>query len=245
MKIKNLYILLIFPLVTQSLQAQSFGFGCLGLSGIYGGYSIQQFDAAPIEDAIGLYNISRNNMNDGLKFDQLEGYRIGGNIFRARFSSLFITTKGYYQFLEQKQNGFSSEVASIKKDEYKLSLNHWGLGIDIGFPLFSFLDWKILEGGVNFYDVDFDYESLLEAEGDLKVHYSTDEVTVGYYAGTGLILHIIPDYISVEGTAFYNFVGLSNFITSDTDRLNLINTGEKLVEGRFGAVVQINVGFPL
>lgn len=244
MKIKNLYLLIIIPLVTHTVQAQSFGFGCLGLSGIYGGYSVQQFDMEAIENAVDLYNISRNNVIDDLKFDRLEGYRIGGNIFRAKFSSIFITTKGYYQFLEQKQVGYSSGITSIKKDDYALTMNHWGLGIDIGFPVFSFLDWKILEGGINFYDVDFDYESLLANEGDLQVHYSTDDVSIGYYAGTGIILHLIPNYVSLEGTAFYNFVSVSEFMTSDTDRLHLTNSGGNLIEGQFGAAVQLNVGFP-
>jgi hypothetical protein len=61
--------------------------------------------------------------------------------------------------------------------------------------------------------------------------------------GSGLVLHIIPDYISIEGTAGYNFMKLENLQRTDANgNIHLINNA--IPAGGFSATIQLNVGFP-
>lgn len=244
MKQYKIYVVFIISLGTGSLSAQSFGFGCLGLSGVFGGYSVQQFDADGLQNGIENFYRESSVDHENIDFGKLEGYRFGANIFRAKFSNFFLTTKGYYQFLKKQDWSYTSGEGSIKSDEFQLSMNHWGLALDLGLPLFTFLDWKILEGGINFYEIEFDYQSLINPEIE-KNKYSNDEVFIGYYAGTGLIIHIIPNYLSLEGTAIYNFLDFNNFSESENDQLGFNNSEETIIKGKFGAAVQLNIGVPL
>lgn len=238
------HIIIIAPFFLINISAQSFGFGCLGLSGIYGGYSIQQFDVDGLDKGIELFCSTDNMNHENIDFGELEGYRLGANIFRAKFSNFFITTKGYYQFLGKKDWAYTTGEGSVKSDEFQLRMNHWGLALDLGFPILSFIDWKIVEGGINFYDMEFDYQSLINPEVS-KISYSRDEVVIGYYAGTGLIIHIIPNYLSIEGTAVYNFLDFKEYSPLDEDPFGFTNSTQTLIKGKFGAVVQLNIGVPL
>lgn len=244
MTTKTLNIVFLILLSTTGISAQSFGFGCLGLSGVFGGYSIQEFEVVGLDEGISQFCASDQTDYKTGSFDRVEGYRVGANIFRARFNNFFITTKGYYQFLKKKDWSYISNQREVKSDEFQLSMNHWGLALDLGFPILSFVDWKILEGGINFYDIDFDYASI--ANQDIsKLHYTTDEVVIGYFAGTGVIIHIIPDYMSIEGTAVYNFLNFNKFSQMDTDPFGFNNPDKDIVKGKFGAIVQLNIGVPL
>ena len=70
-KIKHIIILT--PLFAINIAAQSFGFGCLGLSGVYGGYSIQQFDVAGLENGIDFFCNADNMNHENINFSELEG----------------------------------------------------------------------------------------------------------------------------------------------------------------------------
>lgn len=76
---KIYYLFLFFMLFNNysKINAQSFGFGCLGLSGIYGGYTLQEFNAEGLNKSLNLYNSS----NSKIDFKKSEGFRIGGIYF--------------------------------------------------------------------------------------------------------------------------------------------------------------------
>lgn len=239
---KKLLVLLIILLPIGVINSQTCGFGCLGLSGVYGGYSYQFYKPDGLNKH--LNNLAAQFSNGKtINYERGEGFRIGANIFRAQFDNYFLTAKGYYQFLKEEQdikrnNEFGNSVLSST-----LEMNHWGLGIDVGVPLFKFLSWKIVEGGITFYTTDLAYEYNVETL--VTQSYESPDVNVGYYVGTGLIIELVPDYISLEGSAFYNQVSIDDLIDDEGNYLFGENSGMKIIEkGNLSATVQLNIGVP-
>jgi hypothetical protein len=223
---------------------EAFGFGCLGLSGFYGGYSQQEYKADGINAFVGK-NYS-GTLTNNIKFEKGTGFRIGANIFRTKISDdAFLTLKGFFQFLKEEHEISENISSGALKNKYQLSMNHWGVSVDFGFPLFSILDWKVLEGGVSFYNSDFNYQTILDDTQLTELKVSPDKTQIGYYIGSGLILHIVRDYISVEGTAAYSFLKIDNM----GDEIGINSSGESsqnkaLGKGGFVGTIQLNVGFP-
>ncbi len=241
------FLLIIFPLIftANNSYSQSFGFGCLGLSGIYGGYTYQDYKADGLNSYIN--SISVNGSQNKVTFSRAEGLRVGGNIFRANFSGYFLTLKGYYQFLKETKTVDVATLAHSGNEEFELKLDHWGFGIDFGFPIFSFLDLKLVEGGVTFYNINL--KNSYTSTGSVKVenNYSEPQSTVGYYAASGLILHLVKNYISIEGTAIYNFINIPTVQIGRGSNLNSIPKNQQnfIEKGGLAVSVQLNLGFPL
>lgn len=230
-------------LLTSITTAQTFGFGCLGLSGFYAGYTQQEYKAVGMNEAINSL-LPSSPFNETLEFKRGTGFRIGANIFRAKFDFLFITAKGYYQFMKETHEREDHNIPRTTQ-KYQLSMNHWGVGIDFGVPIFSIIDLKIVEGNVTFYNSEL-IESYNDQNGVLIIEnkYSLDKAKVGYFVGSGLILHLVTDYISVEATAGYSFINIDRF--SNSDIYSIPSTDNKAIDkGGFSATVQLNVGFPL
>ena len=95
---KIFFLILIF---NYQILPQSFGFGCLGFVGGFGGFSYQQYKPDGLNRYVANFNSSFSeyidqNMSD---FGTATGYRVGINVFRAKFSGFFVTAKGFYQQL--------------------------------------------------------------------------------------------------------------------------------------------------
>ncbi|MCX6167823.1 MAG: hypothetical protein NTX65_00665 [Ignavibacteriales bacterium] len=240
--IKYFFGTLLLLTVSSTLNAQTFGFGCLGLSGFYAGISQESYNASGINDHLNvrLFNLQSG---DAIKFEKGTGYRVGANFIRVKFDKVFISAKGYYQFLKEEHTTSVLSSGSNLTSTHTLSMNHWGVGIDFGVKLFWILDWKVVEGDVTFYNGDFTSEYSKDNIFQSDEKYNLDKTKVGYYLGSGLILHIIPDYISLEGTAGYNFLKLESM--KRTDSLgNEIFINNAVPSGGFSATIQLNVGFP-
>ncbi|MBN1300401.1 MAG: hypothetical protein JW995_04225 [Melioribacteraceae bacterium] len=235
-----------FILFAGKLSAQTCGFGCLGLSGFYGGYSVYSYKPDGVNARLNEILQQLNHTSSKIKFDQTEGFRIGANIFRAQFDHYFLTAKGYYQFYKEKQSLPKRGANGNSLLRSTLELNHWGIGIDLGIPVFSFLDWKIVEGGITFYTADLQNEFNFEPDLKETQKYSYTDVNVGYYLGTGIIIELIPDYISIEGSAFYNMVSIKDLVD---DRSNFFlgeNSDLKILDkASISGTVQLNIGVPL
>lgn len=240
------YFLILSMLFTWKVStAQTFGFGCLGLSGFYAGYSQQEYNASGVNSFVLSQTVLIDPANK-IEFKKLTGYRIGANIFRAKFHGLFITAKGYYQFLKQAQSLTGQGQNGTVKQNYELDMNHWGVGIDFGVSLFSLLDWKIVEGNVLFYNAEYSQEYLLNDVSSGVEKFKPDKNKIGYFVGSGLILHIIPDYVSLEGTAGFTVVQVDKMGGGTNIVIPLPNTNQNAIEkGGFSATVQLNIGFPL
>jgi hypothetical protein len=240
---KYFFATILFFLFSTNIQAQTFGFGCLGLSGFYAGISQETYDASGINDflSIALAGNLAITSTSTIKFEKGTGYRIGANLFRAKFDKIFITAKGYYQFLKEEH---SYKEGSALTTNYNLSLNHWGVGVDFGVNLFWILDWKVLEGNVNFYSGEFTSEFFKDNVLQNETKYNLDKTQIGYYVGSGLILHLVPDYLSVEGTVGFSFMKIESLKRIDSLG-NELFINNAIPGGGFNATVQLNVGFPL
>jgi hypothetical protein len=242
----SIYIFSLLLIVNSISFSQTCGFGCLGLSGFYGGYSVQLIEPTGLNEH--LTNLARqfSATADQIKFSKTEGFRIGANLFRAQFDKYFLTAKGYYQFLKQDKSINSFNSVSAREFNSTLELNHWGVGLDFGIPLFRFMNWKIIEGGVTFYTTDLSYSTIQQDNSSSEFKYEQVDVNVGYYVGTGVIIHIIEDHISIEGTAAYNQVSIDDLINADSNFLLGENSNRSVLDkGSFSASIQLNIGVPL
>jgi len=245
--ISALFALIIFSFPSQ-IYSQTFGFGCLGFVGAYGGYSYQQYNADGLNTFIHSFNESRPSGSNPMdEFTYATGYRLGINFFRASFKGGFIVTaKGYYQALGKK-NKVSDETSNGTNDyAYDLDLKNWGVGLDLGIDLFKGLSWKVIDGAVHFNNVRFTTTENYPGETIVSV-YKSDGSQLSYSVGTGLIVSIIQDYVSIEGLAGYTSLTIeevknnsgSSLTYPGSVNINFIDTGG------FTAVIQLNVGFPL
>jgi hypothetical protein len=242
--IKIFLLILLFILPISISKSQTFGFGCLGLSGFYAGFSQQQYSVDGLNDFV-KSNYFGPQPATNLEFKKGSGYRIGANIFRAKFDALFISAKGYYQFMKENLEFIENDQNTVLKNKYQLSMNHWGLAVDIGVPLFWIVDWKVVEGGITFNNTEFTYEVLRDEIQLYESKYEPEKSKVNYYIGSGLIIHLVPDYISLEGTASYSFMKVDELINKSDLTVGGGKISNPISKGGFVATVQLNIGFPL
>ncbi len=227
---------------------QTFGFGCLGFVGGYGGYTYQQYDAKGLNTFIQSFNESRptgNNPVEDFKF--ASGYRVGINFFRASFNNgMIVTAKGYYQSLGKKNKAKDETANGINDYAFDLDLKNWGIGLDLGIDLLKGLSWKVIDGAVHFNNVKFTSTENYPGETRISI-YKSDNNVFSYSVGTGLIFSIIQDYISIEGLAGYTSLKIEEMKDNMGTPLILTNneTQNFIDSGGFTAVIQLNVGFPL
>ena len=246
-KINYIYIIVLILSLPQTGISQTCGFGCLGLSGIYAGYSFENYTADGLNQQLndGLLGMEINDQK--YKFHSGQGFRFGMNIVRANFESYFFSVKGYYQFLKEEQ---VVTAVILPQEEFdfksKFEMNHWALGFDFGIPVVSFMDWKIIDASIKFFNTQLINQVITNSKVIEETNFSIPKITVGYAVGSGIIIHIIKDYLSIEGTGMYNFTNIE-YLTNDKDseRYPENNSNVKLItNGGFSAIVQLNVGVP-
>lgn len=238
-------IITLAQVIPNNLRGQSCGFGCLGLSGIYGGYSFQEYDANNLSDYLRISNPSNIETPE---FSKGNGFKLGANIFRAKFDGFFISAKGFYQFLEENYE-VEVNAGALQKEKYEFSTNYFGFGLDFGIDIVDVISLKLLEGGLTFHDAELKVTNTYfdTSVQDLSLKFTNDKLRIGYYLGTGLILHLIQDYVSIEGTAFFSFYNVDNLSREsvNNDIVYLLPEDSKTISsGGFGASVQLNIGFP-
>lgn len=243
---KYTFISIFLLLGFSSLNAQTFGFGCLGLSGFYGGYGIHTYEASGLNQSLNSVYNNLSPQSGTINFEKATGFRAGANILRADFNKVFITAKGFFQFSKETKNFEFATGTDPSKLDMELITNHWGIGIDFGFPVFSFLNLKLIEGGVTFYNIEFKEKLFVNDEEISDEAYTNDETEIGYYVGTGLIINLIEGYISIEGSAMYHFYKIDSVQNSDGISYPIASVNSPFIEkGGFAAAVQLNIGFPL
>lgn len=244
--LKYLKIFFLLISISSLAEAQTFGFGCLGFVGGYGGYSYQDYNAAGLNEYIKYWNSLEFVHSPLDEFSSASGYRVGLNFFRATFENgIIVTAKGFYQYLS-KENKASVGVGT-SDDNYSmdLTLKNWSLGFDVGWQFTKVVSWKILDASLNFNNVTLTETTDLPGETYVN-KYKSDSGVIGYSIGTGVIVAIIKDYISVEGLAGYTQIVIDNVYNDNGEPFLGANYNEKFIEsGGFSAVIQLNVGFPL
>lgn len=248
------YLIIVLSIASFSqVNSQTCGFGCLGLSGIYGGYSLQQYEADGLNGELNWmlnppWSSYYNPADPTFDFKEARGFKVGINLVRADYYNFFFSVKGYYQFLIEEQN-----ITHGEYDHYdaKLEMNNWGIGLDFGIPLFSFVDWKVADGELKFFSpkLTTSIYSSNPLGNSVRVDntYTPDKVKMGFSVGSGLIFNIVEDYISLEATGMYTFVEIGN-LTSDLDGSSIPTEGSDtkfISKGGLQAFLQLNIGIPL
>lgn len=249
-------IVLSVVLFQDSSFSQSFGFGCLGFVGGYGGYSYQKYNAPGLNNYVKDFNQTyKGSLSSPMSnFGTQTGYRVGINFFRANIRGFILTTKGFYQstteknsaninyFTANSNNGGSNAI-------FELDIKNYGLGLDLGTSITGALSWKVVDAAILYNMATFTDTRNYPNAATSVLSYDNEKYILGYSVGTGFILEIIDQYISLEGMA-----GYTNFAI---DRMRSSNGPMPLTEGSsqpmsnfiesggFNAVVQLNVGFPL
>ena len=72
------------------------------------------------------------------------------NFFRKKFSGIFITAKGFYQLLDEKHQAIEKLSFGEVTTSFEVKLINWGLGVDLGTPIVSFLNWKIIDAALTY-----------------------------------------------------------------------------------------------
>lgn len=229
------------------LTAQSIGFGCLGLVGGYGGVTYQQYEPGLLKDYVNEFNTFQTKKLDD--FGKADGYRFGINLFRAKFSGFFVTAKGFYQQLKESHDAQRLYRSGLHDFNYELKLKSFGVGLDVGIPIYSRLLWKIVDGAVLINTARMT-ETINSYMGTVIKKYDNEKTEIGYTLGSGFVLDIIKNYISIEGIVGYSFFQINNMIADDKTKFEYLlsnpdNDKPFIKEGGFNASVQLNIGFPL
>ncbi len=252
---KSIALLIAFYCLTvvQNIFPQTFGFGCLGFVGGYGGYSYQEFDAKGLNDYVSTYNLdNKDSLSSPMrKFGKAQGYRVGINFFRANIKGFILTTKGFYQALNEKNSASMITAQGTSNSTYQLNLTNWGLGLDLGTSIVGGLSWKVIDAAVLFNTVTFTNTLNLPGPTTVIKKYNNEKYVLGYSVGTGFILDIIEQYVSIEGLAGYTFFSIDKMKADDSaaEMPAVENSNQPMrnfiASGGFNAVIQLNVGFPL
>jgi hypothetical protein len=243
-----LFCLIFFS--ASKLHSQTFGFGCLGFVGGYGGFTYQQYDANGLNEFIKRWNSQESIHSEMKEFKFATGYRIGLNLFRATFeNNIILTAKGYYQSLDKTNKATLGGINTTGEYSLDIDMRNWAVGIDVGWQFTNIVSWKVIDGAIHFNNVKLTETTATNTES-LMSKYESDGSNIGYSIGTGLIVAIIKDYISIEGLAGYTHISIDNLYNDQgTSFLNPSQNpsiDENFIEsGGFTAVVQLNVGFPI
>jgi hypothetical protein len=252
---KNFYYTVIVLSVisfSTNINSQTFGFGCLGFFSGYGGVAYQSYKADGLNQFVKYFNeMNSTTLDDPLQdYNGAIGYRVGVNFFRATWESGFIlTAKGFYQSLSRTREASESSVDGNTNYTFELDLKNWAVGVDFGYAITSFLNWKIVDGSINFNNVSLT-NTINSSEGTDVSKYISESGVIGYSVGTGLIIFLIKDYISLEGFAGYTGLKIEKlkFDEGDANLLNVLIEEENnnfIEAGGFTGVIQLNLGFPL
>jgi hypothetical protein len=235
-------------LFNASLSAQSFGFGCLGLVGGYVGYSYQVYNPTGLNTYIQAFNLAKKDSAQGplQNFGKSSGYRVGINFYRADLRGFIFTAKGFYQSLgEESDASFSTSLGTSNTSlDYKLTT--WGLGFDLGTTITSFLSWKVLDAALLFNSAQLTNTTNSPGAITNIITYKSDKQAIGYTFGTGFILAVVDQYITLEGLAGFTYLKIDNVKQDNSvsnDSPSAISNF--IASGGFNAVLQLNIGFPL
>lgn len=251
--IRRIPTVLLFLFITAStVNAQSFGFGCLGFVSGFGGYSYQEYKPDGLNNYIDVFNQIRGDslISPLEKFGKATGYRVGLNFFRAKMNNFILTTKGFYQLVSEDHEALEKYGIGTRSTSLRLEMMNWGVGVDLGISITKAISWKVVDGAVNFNNITLtNTENMTGAQTIIK-KYKTKSTNLGYSVGTGFIIDLIEDYISIEGLAAYTQISVDDLQMDDGTLLAEDETTAQPMTnfvsvGGFNAVVQLNVGFPL
>jgi hypothetical protein len=247
-----LFFILIATVVFQgSSYSQAFGFGCLGFVGGYGGYAYQKYNPAGLNSYVKAFNDEyKGSLSSPMNsFGTETGYRVGINFFRANIRGFILTTKGFYQYLTEKNSATMNAAEGSSNAIFELDLRSYGLGLDLGTSITDALSWKVVDAALLYNMAAFTDTRNSPGPTTNVLSYNNEKYLLGYSVGTGFILEIIDQYISLEGVAGYTAFSIDRMKSNDGPMPAAENSTQPMSNfvawGGFNAVVQLNIGFPL
>lgn len=250
--IKTVLILTITGVLTISINAQQFGFGCLGLVGFYGGIEVQQYKPNDLNEYVRSYNdINKLSLQDEMgEFGRAVGYRIGFNVVRASVSGFVFTVKGYYSTLSETKSATEIVSTGLSNRSLRMRMNSFGAGIDFGTKIIGGLSWKVVDAEAQFATLHL-RETVSIPDGATTVQeFGNDDRTITFIIGSGFILNILSNYLTLEGTVGYTFASMGKLKNSETNGYfpetvsGNIPLEKSINEGGVNMSMQINLGFP-
>ncbi len=244
-------IFFLFLLVT-SVHAQEMGFGCLGLVGGFVGYGIQQYQPGGINAYIlDLNEVYKGSMVTELsKFHQMQGYRLGLNIYKKDFSGFIVSFKTSYQALSEKQEVTIQQGSSVPTiNTYETRLKSYSVGTDVGMQITKSFQWKVVDAWVSYNTIQFSTQTN-SVYGIIESNtYKTPEKQFGYSLGTGFIYYLIEKYVSLEGSVGITTLHANTLQDESGKSLQLISNNKEVTHaiqsGGLAASFQLNLSFPL
>ena len=248
-----LYLLLIiFFILVPDIKAQSLGFGCLGFVGGYVGYSYQKYNPKGLNNYVNAFNAAnKDSLSSPMsKFGEAQGYRIGINLFRANIKGFILTTKGFYQYLSEKNTANINAEDGFTNAVYLVEMRNWGFAVDLGTAITDILSWKVIDAALLYNTASFTNTTNSPGPITILMKFNSEKYSFGYTVGTGFILQLIDQYISLEGLAGYTAFNIDKMKTGEGTELTVSETSKQVMRnfissGGFNAVVQLNIGFPL
>lgn len=244
-------VTIFFFFIPIQITAQNIGFGCFGFTGGYAGYSFQKYQPSGLNENIKVFNAEhKDSLTQSLKsFGSANGFRVGINFFRKKYKSFFFTGKGFYQLLIEKDDVTEKFFNGDATTSYEVKFTNWGLGIDLGTPILSFLNWKIIDASLLYNQIKFSNKQNLPGTSPTTKNYRSD-FQFGYSVGTGIIIEIYGEYITLEGSALFSRITINEVKTDDGIKLTVNENSSQVMnnfitDGGFNALVQLNVGIPL
>ncbi len=250
--IRTILILTAVASLTISVNAQQFGFGCLGLVGFYGGIEVQQYKPNDLNEYVHSYNeANKLALQDEMdEFGKAIGYRVGVNVVRANVSGFVFTVKGYYSTLSETNSSTEIVPTGLSNRSLRMRMNSFGAGIDFGTKITGGLSWKVVDAIAQFSTLRL-RETISAPDGATSVNeFGNDDRTVTFIIGSGFILNILSDYLTLEGNFGYTFASVGKLKNSTTNEFfpqsvnSQIPLEKSINEGGLNLSMQINLGFP-
>jgi hypothetical protein len=250
--VKKTSLIFIFILTLSAFPQQELGFGCLGLVGGFGGYEMQNYQA----DGLNAYVNSINDYySDSMlapidKFHAVKGYRFGLNLFRKSYSGIILTVKVFYSQLTEKNNATVNHANNKKSiQNVDVQFNNAGAGIDIGMNISKVISWKVVDGSFFLNIIKLNHSENTSGGVIDQATYSNPKSSFGYSLGSGFIVNLIKNYVSVEGTVSFTNLQVKEMKTSDGIPLYYYRSGTPvgtvINRGGLNFLLQLNLGFPL
>jgi hypothetical protein len=231
------------------------GFGCFGALSGFVGYEIRDVEATGLNaylDAIGTdVGFSRELEEPFEKFETLYGFRFGVNFARVDFDPLFFSVKGYYAGLSKKNFAWIDYDGERFENYVELKTNNFAVGVDFGVTVVEWLRWKAIDAALTITSARLT-GSFTEPGARANVtRYEGEEYKFGYNLGSGVIVNVVGEYVSLEGTIAYAHAPVGSLREVDEETFlpetpgGLSPMTNAIDRGGISTSVQLNLGFPL
>ncbi len=254
-KINKILFIFLFLFSTYA-YSQEFGFGCLGLVGGFGGYEIQKYNPTGLNNYINSFNkfFGDSLVDPYNEFGDANGFRVGANLFRQKLGGFILTFKGFYRSLSEKDDAMIKSDNSNYTHSVSLKINHFGIGIDMGISITPIISLKIIDASVLIDNSKLKITRNAPNSNTVIEEYESNNTNFSYSIGSGFILYVIKDYISIEGTVSYSYFKINQMKNKDQgyelyyynqDNNSANNVINNFIDGGgLNAIIQLNLGFP-